>query len=160
MSVMHLDSMYKNRWEEFHLIDGAIEDSRLINWRNVEWDKVVKIVVHLRKNTYEVDNTGPGFRAFMNFRWGGAEAMHDKKGKYLGHKKIHIWTIGWTDGVTCFQKNLDFKTCQLINECEDPIQKFVGHIHPAVKHLFASEIWRKETVPPITVAESYNLKEK
>ena len=133
MPTLHLDSEYKNRWEEFYLIDGTVKDSREINWRNVEWDKVVKIVVHLRKNIYEVDNTGPGFRAFMNFRWGGMEAVHDKKGKYLGHKKIHIWVIGWTDGTNCFLKHLDFKTCQFIEERKFPVRHFAGHIHPAVK---------------------------
>lgn len=131
MSTLHLDSMYKNRWEEFYLNDGIIKDSRQINWRNVEWDKVIKIVAHLKKSTFVVDNKGSGFRAFMNFRWGGAEAMYEK-GKYLGHKKIHVWTIGWTDGVTCFLKNIDFKTCQLIDECVSPIGVFVGHVHPAV----------------------------
>lgn len=132
MPTLHLDSEYKNRYELFYLDDGTVKDSRQINWRNVEWDKVVKIVAHLRGNAYEVDNTGLGFCAFMNFRWGGAEAMHSEKGKYLGHKKIHIWTIGWTDGVMCFLKNIDFKTCQFIDERVSPIGIFIGHVHPAV----------------------------
>lgn len=158
MGTLHLDSMYKNRWEEFYLIDGTIEDSRKKNWREVKWDKVVKIVAHLKNNTFEVNNSGPGFKAFMNFRWFGMEAQYDKNKKYIGHKRINIWTIGWTDGVTCFQKNIDFKTCLLIDDIESPLSYFTGHIHPAVKHLFAPEIWRKET-SPITVAESHNLKE-
>jgi hypothetical protein len=159
MSKLHLDSEYRDRWEEFYLADGTIKDSRQINWREVAWDQVIRITAHLKGNIYEVDNLGPGFRAFMNFRWAGMVAQYDKSRKYIGHKKINSWVIGWTDGTTCFQKNIDFKTGQLIEDCESPIQKFAGHVHPAVKHLFASEIF-KEIAPPITVAESYNLKEK
>lgn len=159
VSKLHLDSEYRNRWEEFHLADGAIKDSRLINWREVAWDQVVKITAHLRDNIHEVDNSGSGFLAFMNFRWAGMEAQYDKNRKYIGHKKINSWVIGWTDGITCFQKNIDFKTGKLIEECKTPLQQFVGHIHPAVKHLFAAEIFKK-IMPPITVAESYNLKGK
>jgi hypothetical protein len=159
MSKLHLDSEYRNRWEEFHLADGTIMDSRQINWREVAWDQVVKITAHLRGNVYEVDNSGPGFRAFMNFRWAGMEAQYDKNKKYMGHKKINSWVIGWTDGVLCFQKNIDFKTGLLIEECRSPIQQFIGHIHPAVKHLFIAKMFKK-TAPVVTVAESYNLKEK
>lgn len=131
----HLDSEYRDRWEKFYLSDGTIEDSRQKNWRDVEWNKVIKIVAYLRGNIYEVDNSGFGFKAFMNFRWIGMEAQYDKNKKYKGHKKINIWVIGWTDGIVCFQKNIDFKTGLLIDECESPIQQFAGHVHPAVRHL-------------------------
>jgi hypothetical protein len=129
----HLDNEYKNSWEEFYLDDGTVEDSRLKNWRDVAWDKVVKIEAHLNGHTHTVDNSGPGFIAFMNFRWGGSEATFDKLGKYTGHKPINIWVIGWTDGETCFQKNIEFSTGELIGEFESPIKYFVGHIHPDVE---------------------------
>ena len=35
---LHLDSIYRNRWEEFGLADGTVEDSRIKNWREVGWD--------------------------------------------------------------------------------------------------------------------------
>jgi hypothetical protein len=129
----HLDNEYKNRWEEFYLIDGTIEDSRQKNWRDVAWDKVIKIKAHLNGNVHTINNSGPGFLAFMNFRWGGCKATYNKSGKYIGHKPIHIWVIGWTDGKICFQKNIDFRTGQLIDECESPIEMFADHVHPAVR---------------------------
>lgn len=132
MTTLHLDSEYKNRWEEFYLANGTIEDSRLKNWRDVAWNEVVKIVAYVHGHAYKVDCLGPGFKAFMNFRWLGMEAQYDEHRKYIGHKKVNIWTIGWTDGVTCFQKNIDFKTGLFIDERESPIAEFIGHVHPAV----------------------------
>jgi hypothetical protein len=128
----HLDNEYKDRWEEFYLSDGTVEDSRRKNWRDVAWDKVVKIEAHLNGKTHVVNNSGLSFLAFMNFRWGGKEATYDKSGKYTGHRDIKIWVIGWTDGTTCFQKNIDFRTGELIDECESPILYFAYHLHPAV----------------------------
>jgi hypothetical protein len=127
----HLDSEYSDRWEEFYLSDGTVEDSRQKNWRDVAWDKVIRVEAHLNGHTHMVDDSGPGFLAFMNFRWGGSKAIYDK-GKYVGHKPINIWVIGWTDGRNCFQKNIDFYSGELISERVDPIRNFVGHIHPAV----------------------------
>lgn len=143
MPIGHLDSMYKNRWEEFHLANGSVKDSRLINWRNVVWNEVVKIVAYVHGHVHEVNCSDPRFRAFMNFRWFGMAAQHTEDKKYIGHKKINIWTIGWTDGVTCFQKNIDFKSGLLIDECESPIGKFAGHVHPAVRHLVfgGNKLW-------------------
>lgn len=135
MAKLHLDSEYKNRYELFYLSDGTIEDSREKNWRDVEWDKVVKIAAIFRKSAFEVDNSGPNFKAFMNFRWVVMEAQYNEKRKFIGHKKTNIWTIGWTDGETCFQKNINFKTGLLIDERTSPIKQFAGHVHPAVHNL-------------------------
>ena len=129
----HLDNKYKDRWEEFYLTNGTVEDSRLKNWRDVAWDRVIQITVHILGHIHVVNNSGLGFLAFMNFRWGGSEATYDKLGKYIGHKPINIWVIGWTDGKTCFQKNIDFRTGKLIDECESPIEQFADHLHPDVR---------------------------
>ena len=133
MRKLHLDSEYRNRWIEFHLADGTVEDSRLKNWRQVAWDQVVCLSAHLLDQVHEVDCKGTYFKAFMNFRWGGQEAIHDCNGKYLGHKKINIWTIGWTDGHLCFLKDIDFYTGQLIKDYVDRLVQFKGHIHPLVE---------------------------
>lgn len=132
MEKLHLDSEYRNRWEEFCLHDGTVEDSRLKNWREVAWDKVVCIEAHLLEHVHIVNCSGPHFRAFMNFRWGGQEAVFDKEGKYIEHKAIKIWTIGWTDGKSCFLKDIDFYTGNLLKEYKTPLQQFKGHLHPAV----------------------------
>ena len=131
--MLHLDSMYRDRWEEFFLLNGIVEDSRLKNWREVAWNEVVQIMVHMIGHIHTVDCKGLGFRAFMNFRWGGQEPRYDRNGKYIGHKPINIWTIGWTDGRNCFLKDIDFYTGILLKEYKAPLEQFKEHLHPAVK---------------------------
>lgn len=131
MKKLHLDFEYRNRWEEFYLLNGTVEDSRLKNWREVAWDKVVQISVHMAGCVHTVDCKAPGFKAFMNFRWGGQEAVF-KEGRYLHHVPIKIWTIGWTDGRDCFLKDIDFYTGNLIKEYKSSLKQFSGHVHPAV----------------------------
>ncbi|MBE9570763.1 MAG: hypothetical protein IMF11_09050 [Proteobacteria bacterium] len=138
MRNLHLDSEYRNRYIKFHLANGTIEDSRLKNWRQVAWDQVVCLSAHLLSNIHQVDCKGQGFKAFMNFRWGGEEAGYGEDGKYVGHKKIHIWTIGWTDGHVCYLKDIDFYTGELIKDYAAPLYQFKGHLHPLIDtHGFA-----------------------
>ena len=133
MKYLHLDSEYRNRWVEFHLANGTVEDSRLKNWRQVAWDQVVRIVCHMVGDVHQVDCKGPGFRAFLNFRWGGREATFDKKGKYVDHREIKIWTIGWTNGRYCFLKDIDFYTGRYVKGYIAPLSQFMGHVHPLVR---------------------------
>lgn len=133
MKKLHLDSEYRNRWEEFYLANGTVEDSRLKNWREVAWSQVVQISAYILDQVHIVNCTGLNFKAFMNFRWGGQESIYDKDGKYAGHKKIHIWTIGWTDGRSCFLKDIDFYTGQLIKEYITSFSQFKVHLHPDIK---------------------------
>lgn len=120
---LHLDSEYRDRWEEFFLVNGTVEDSRLKNWIQVAWDQVIQITVHIVRQVHTVNCKDPRFKAFMNFRWGGIDCG----------KRIDIWTIGWTDGVTCFLKDIDVCTGNLIKIYKEPLLKFRGHVHPAVK---------------------------
>ena len=133
MKKLHLDSEYRNRWVEFHLANGTVEDSRLKNWRQVAWDQVVCLSAHLLEHVHQVDCKGPHFKAFMNFRWGGREAIYADDGQYAGHARIKIWTIGWTNGRDCFLKDIDFYTGKLIKEYVASLSQFKGHIHPRVK---------------------------
>ena len=133
MKKLHLDSEYRNRWEEFHLSNGTTKDSRLVNWRQVAWNQVVCLSAHLLEHVHQVDCKGVNFKAFMNFRWGGQEAIYDSNNKFLGYKKIHIWTIGWTDGRRCFLKDIDFYTGLLIKDYITPLPQFKEHLHPAVR---------------------------
>lgn len=132
MRYFHLDSEYRDRWIEFYLANGSVEDSRVKNWRQVAWDQVVRIVVHMVGKIYEVDCKGLGFKAFLNFRWGGKKAIF-KNGKYKGHKDIKIWTVGWTNGKYCFLKDIDFYTGKYMKDYVTPLSQFIGHIHPAVR---------------------------
>jgi len=133
MKCLALDSEYRDRWIEFHLANGTVEDSRLKNWRNVAWDQVIRIVAHLNGNTHKVECTGSGFRAFMNFRWGGHEYVKNGNGR-LVPRKISLWTIGWTDGRQCFLKDIDFHTGQHVKGYIAPLSQFMGHIHPLVRN--------------------------
>lgn len=130
MRKLHLDSEYRNRWIEFHLANGTVEDSRLKNWRQVAWNQVVCLSAHLLDQVHEVDCKCTSFKAFMNFRWAGQEAIYDKDKKYIGHRPIKIWTIGWTDGQLCFLKDIDFYTGQHIKDYTAPLSQFKAHIHP------------------------------
>lgn len=132
MTSFHLDKEYRDRWIEFHLVNGKIEDSRFKNWRQVAWDQVVCIIAYLKKHVHKVDCTGHSFKAFMNFRWGGMEPVYNQSGKYTGHQPIRIWTIGWTDGLTCFLKDIDFYTGRLIKNYQVPLSQFQKHLHPDV----------------------------
>jgi len=129
----HLDSEYKDRWEQFFLANGIVEDSRNKNWRDVQWSQVVRIEATLLGGKHVVDCTGLGFRAFMNFRWGGTEPLFDSNGKFTTRRPIRIWTIGWTDGTTCFLKDICFYTGKLIKEYTAPLSQFANHLHPLVK---------------------------
>lgn len=119
----HLDSIYRNRWEEFYLANGTVEDSRLKNWREVAWDQVIQITVHMVGYTYTVNCKDPRFKAFMNFRWGGFD--HGKP--------IDVWAIGWTDGKNCFLKDIDIYTGRFIKDYVEPLSKFRGHLHPDIR---------------------------
>jgi len=130
---LHLDSEYRNRWEEFYLSDGTIEDSRQKNWREVHWASVEKIVVHIKDKTHEVKNDGKDFKGFLNFRWGGQEAVYAEDKTYIGHKPIKIWTVGWTNGNVCFLTDIDFFTGEVMKHYTAPLEQFKNHLHPDIK---------------------------
>lgn len=123
---LHLDSIYRNRWQEYHLADGRVMDSRVINWRHVEWEKVVKISVHVVGKKYHVDCQHSNFLFFMCFRWGGSEKANGVR------KEIYLWTIGWSDGWKCFLVDIDFKTGDFKKRYTAPLAVFQSHIHPRI----------------------------
>lgn len=137
---LHLDSEYRDRWEEFYLTNGTVEDSRLKNWREVAWSKVIQITVHMVGHAYTVNCKHPGFKAFMNFRWGGFGFMLDASGRKKDTREpINIWTIGWTDGKNCFLKDIDALTGKFIKDYIMPLSQLSGHIHPDVRALVLGE---------------------
>lgn len=113
-------------------MDGQVADSRNVNWRQVEWERVVKVVTYMNGQVHPMPISDPRHRFFMVFRWGGQEAQY-KNGKYAGHRAIKIWTQGWTDGAICHLQDIDFYTGDLIKKYDEPITKFLGHVHPRVK---------------------------
>ena len=128
MSIPHrffglaLDSQYRNRYQLYHLADGTAVDSRLRNWRQVDWEKVVKIETYMKDKKHVVDCSDPRFEFFIVFRWGGREAG----------KVIDIWTQGWSDGAMCYLTDIDFKSGRLLKTYQEPLSLFMGHVHPRV----------------------------
>ena len=144
---LHLDSEYRRRWELFELEDGTIEDSRLKNWREVEWGKVIKIIVHIQHQIHVIDRQNKAnFQGFLNFRTFGKEPRYNEKREYIEHKTIQEWVIGWTDGINSFLKAIDFYTGNLVNEFTVPLEQVKGHIHPRIKDAVVKaweEYWGK-----------------
>lgn len=134
--MLHLDSEYRRRWQEYHTADGKKFDSRLINWRQVPWEKVIRIDTYMTGQKHSVTCQDPRFQFFLCFRWGGQEAIY-KHGVYHGHKPIRIWTTGWTDGQNAYLIDVDFFTGNLIKSYKAPLSEFKGHIHPRVERMAA-----------------------
>ena len=132
MRYLALDSEYSRRWELFYLADGSIKDSRLLNWRQVEWDKVVKIEVYIRDQKHVVTCGDPRFKFFLNFREKTLLNIPQPDGSYK--KEVHnSWVVGWTDGTICYLKDIDFQRGNLVREYKYPLQSIPGHIHPRVQ---------------------------
>ena len=132
--MKHLDSMYRNRYEEFHLDDGTVIDSREINWRDVEWNRVKRILVRMNGHDNEfLSKDKPGFKGFMNFRWGGQIAQYNEQKEYIGHKEVKVWTVGWTDGEKHYLTDIDFHSGEKIAEYEAPYAEYINHVHPSIK---------------------------
>lgn len=137
-----LDSEYRDRYQLYHLADGKVADSRLINWRQVEWEKVVKVETFIRGNRYVVLCSDPRFEFFMVFRWFGQEFIDGQK------RQVNIWTQGWSDGSMCFLMDIDFKAGMLIKNYREPLAKFEAHIHPRVKDRTWKEKAKKQKFGP------------
>ena len=134
MRYLALDSEYRRRWELFYLADGTVRDSRLLNWRQVEWDRVVKIEVYIRDQKHVVTCEDPRFLFFLNFRTKALLNIPQPGGSYK--KEVHnTWVVGWTDGVTCYLKEIGFVLGNLVREYKYPLQSIPGHVHPRVQSL-------------------------
>ena len=127
MKQLSLDT-YRKRWQEYHLANGQVMDSRQINWRNVEWDQVIQIVTYLDGKKYLTHCRNPGFKFFVVYRNGGHVMVAPKQAK-----KIHEWAVGWSDGVNCFMTEFDFKTGELLRQQVIPVEKIKTLIHPKVR---------------------------
>lgn len=134
MKQLPLDSEYRRRWEKYFLEDGTILDSREVNWRNVQnWDEVARIIAHVQNEAHEFDfRDQPGFVGYMRFRWHGKIAQFDEDGHFTGHKDVHEWAYGWTDGSTAHMTDIDFRTGKRVREYTMPLEEIRGHIHPAI----------------------------
>jgi len=122
-----LDNTYTRHWEEYYLADGTTKDSRYVYWRDLEWEKVVKIVLNVRNVRYE-ETIHPNHKAFIRYR-----TREYRTGAPLGRTQIDRWVFGWTDGDTCYLREIDFKTGKLVREFTAPLKGKKAHLHPRVK---------------------------
>lgn len=132
----HLDSEYRKCWETFLLSNGILENSREKNWRDVEWEKVTKITAYLQGKEYSISSDDKkDFAGFLNFRNAGLEAQYDEDKKYIGHKTIHEWVIGWMDKENAYLTTIDFYTGNCLSEnVQVPIDRVKNHIHPRLSY--------------------------
>lgn len=134
MRQLSLDNTYRKHYQLFHLNNGTVIDSREKNWREVEWEKLDKLEIIMKGHQYEITKEGKdNFKGFVTFRSAGFinKTVNYKTGKVIEPgKRIHTWTIGWTDGIKCFLKEINFFTKKLINEYECRLDEAMGHIHP------------------------------
>ena len=131
--MLTLDSEYRRRWQEFHMKNGEIFDSRVINWRDIEWNDIRYLVTKIEGKEYKISiDDKPDFLCLMCFRWGGKEASYKENGDFDKHIPIHIWTFGWTDGKKHYLTDVDFFTGDFIKNYVVPFTEFKNHVHPNI----------------------------
>jgi len=124
---LHLDSEYRCHWQDYYLADGRVFDSRYVNWRQVEWEKVVSISTHIKGKTHKVDCKQPNFLFFLCFRWGGITWEASIK------VPIHLWTVGYSDGTNAFLIDIEFHSGDVVKKYVLPLSAIKRHIHPRVQ---------------------------
>ncbi len=134
MRYLALDNEYRRRYELYYLADGTVKDSREINWRRVEWEKVAKIEIHIRHHVHVFKCDHPNFKFFIRFRIAGVEHRYVSASQ-IKKEQVHTWVAGWTDGEICHLKEFSFVLGELIKEYIYPLQSVSAHIHPRVKDM-------------------------
>ena len=117
MNKKHLDGIYRRRYETY-ITPGMVYDSRTINPQDIPWDKLTGLEAEVQYKHHIVE-PGEGFKCFIRWRFGGYDV--DKQ------EKINVWCIGWTDGVRCFMKEIQFKDGSM-KETEYPLDRFKNHL--------------------------------
>lgn len=132
MKKLATDDEYRARWFDWHLADGSTIDSRHANWRHIHWEKLVKIVMHIREHVWELTcENNPRFRYFLSFRK-EINGPVFRNGVFTGRNKEQRWVMGWSDGETAHLRDFDFKTGELLREYTLPMSRIPGQIHPRV----------------------------
>ena len=127
---LHLDSEYSNHYCLFILNNGQIEDSRIKNWRHVQWEKLDQIVVRIKGHELVVNKHPRDHKFFLFFRQVGW------KNNVNGEKEqIRLWTVGATDGVRAFLYDVDFHYGTLKSAYDTTLESCNGHIHPRIRVL-------------------------
>ena len=133
---LELDSEFRNRYRLYHMADGSVRDSRLINWRRIDWDRVIKIELFMHNMTYTFGIEEPGFQFFLNMKSYEYNPQTKKDGKVIKDCRRSVsWINGWSDGKTAHLTEVDGKTCQVIRKYTKPLKDMESHVHPNCKHM-------------------------
>lgn len=133
---LHLDNEYRRKYCLFFLNNGVIEDTRVKNWREVEWEKVNKILVSIRGNEVTISPHPTNHKFFLFFRQWGIQTVYEDFADRIGTRDfIRLWTVGVTDGKECFLYDIDFHTGKVKRVYNEPLPNHTGHIHPRIKTL-------------------------
>lgn len=116
-TVKSLDSEYRRRWEIW-TTSAIVYDSREINWRNIPWEKVLKVEIFVEGQHYTVE-PGENFVGFIRWRWIGYQTNKNLP--------IDIWCVGWHDGINCFMLEVQFKDGSM-EEKIYPFEQFKNHL--------------------------------
>lgn len=133
MVEKHLDNIYRRHYEIFHMLWGKTHDSRVINWREIEWEKVIQIDVCIRgkKHTFSISDK-PYTVGFFNFRWGGVNKIFDGNNKKWVGIPINYWTVGHIlPGDRCVLTDIDFHSGDVLKkDYEKKTSDHKQHLHP------------------------------
>ena len=125
-----LDYMYNGKHVEYELDDGQTFTSNETPWRDLPWNRVVKITVVIRQKRYVFERgTSEGF---LNVRYGGRDKeWFERDGELAWRwKQIHTWVIGLIKDGMVELTEIDFKTGDILRKAVEPVSTFKKHIHP------------------------------
>ena len=91
------DSTNRHKYIAFTLDDNSVVSTRDAYFKDIEIDRVIKIEVFLKTNTFVLDKaTLPGsFLEFIHYRSAGTSEMDFGTGRGPERVPINTWTVGW-----------------------------------------------------------------
>ena len=142
----HLDNEYRNHYQRFYTASGKWWDSRVTNWREIDWENVIKIEVYIKGNRHVFRITDlPKVLGFLNFRWGGVHKVYDRANLKWEALPIRVWTVGYIlPKNRCLLTDIDFHTGKIVKEgYKGKVKTFKAHVHPRLIPKLRSEnlIW-------------------
>jgi hypothetical protein len=114
----------------WYMADGSTISSCRLNWREVEWEKVVKIELHKGGPIFSISATvDPTFKGFMHFRYGGC----------ANGREVDSWVIGWTDGIECYLFEVDVRLGLVLQDFKQPLKELLAHLHPRLRQIIFND---------------------
>src|SRR5438128_270341 len=127
------------QWMTFHLADGRTLHSRQVNWRNVPLADVVEVQFHLKGQEWGLrrEDCPSTLLEFIVFRTAGM-TRRTLAHPLEAHPVVELvpfnsWTFGWTDGLTEYLDEFDWKSGLRLRRYTLPRDyvRHPTHFHPA-----------------------------